>query len=114
MKHKEIILLLSSVFIIIVAWAGFSIYHNLATSTTPENLEKVASPIKTVFDEPTINRLKERRQVSPLFEFDRPTPTPTPTIPIPTPTNSPTPVASPSPTIGSLTPTESPGGGLTP
>lgn len=114
MKHKDIILLLSSIFIIIIAWVGFSIYHNLAASTTPEGLEKVALPIKTVFDEPKINRLKERRQVSPLYEFDRPTPTPTPTIPIPTPTESPTPAASPSANAENLTGTASPGGGLTP
>jgi hypothetical protein len=114
MKHKEILLLLSSVLIIIIAWAGFSIYHNLATSTTPENLEKVASPIKPLFDEQTINKLKERKLVSPLNEFDRPTPTPTPTIPIPTPTFSPTPIASPSQILEDLTGTPTPGEEINP
>jgi len=112
MKHKDIILLLSSVLIIIIAWAGFSIYHNLATSTTPEDLEKVAAPINPIFDEPTIRKLKERRLVSPLYQFD--SPSPTPTIPELAPIISPTLEASPSPTQENLTETASPGGGINP
>lgn len=98
MKHKDIILLLASIFIIVIAWVAFSIYHNLATSTTPESLEKEALPIKPSFDEPTIKKLKERNQVSPLFQFDNPLPTPT------------APQPSPSPTEENLTGVASPGG----
>ena len=111
MKHKDIILLLTSIFIVVVAWIGFSIYHNLATSTTPEILEKEALPIKSSFDEPTIKRLKERKQVSPLYQFDNPLSTPT--APDLSPTIIPSPPASPSPTVESLTPTASPGGEIT-
>lgn len=108
MKHKDIILLLLSAFIIVIAWIAFSIYHNLATSTTPETLEKEAMQIKSSFDEPTIKKLKERKQVSPLYQFDRSLPTPS--IPEQNPTFSPSPEASSSPTETNLAPTASPGG----
>lgn len=110
MKHKDIILLLTSAFIIVIAWIGFSIYHNLATSTTPEALEKEALPIKPTFDEPAIKKLKERKQVSPLYQFDASLPTPTTLIL--SPTLSPNLEASPSPTEENLTGGVSEEGGI--
>jgi len=116
MKHKEIILLSGSMFIIVVAWIGFSIYHNLVKSTTPESLEKEALPIKATFDEPVIRKLKERAQISPLYRLESSVPsiTPSPTIPELSPTLTPSPPASPSPTIESPTPTATPEGGIIP
>jgi len=99
MKHKDIIILLVSALLLVMAWVAFSVYHNLVESTTPETLEKETLPIKSSFDEPTIKKLKERKQVSPLFQLDNP-------LPIPTTPSEP----SPSPTEENLTPTASPGG----
>ncbi|OGH13539.1 MAG: hypothetical protein A2687_00110 [Candidatus Levybacteria bacterium RIFCSPHIGHO2_01_FULL_38_26] len=111
MKNKEIVLLLGSVLVIVVAWIAFSIYHNLITSTTPEDLEKEATPINPLFDESTINKLKERQQATPLFEVDTSVQIPTEDI---SSTFEPTPISSPSPTGTSLAPTASPGGQLAP
>ena len=111
MKNKELVLLLGSVLVIVVAWIAFSIYHNLITPTTPENLEKEATPIDPVFDESTINKLKERQQTAPLLEVDTSAQIPTEDL---GPTFEPTPISSPSPTGINLTPTASPGGQITP
>lgn len=70
--HKDIILLLGSAFIMVVAWIAFSIHHNFATSTIPEVLEKEALPINPTFDETKIKELKERERVLPLYQFDTP------------------------------------------
>jgi len=69
MKHKDIILLLASTFFLVVAWITFNIYHSSVESTTPEVLKKEILPIKPNFDETTINKLKERKRISPIYDF---------------------------------------------
>lgn len=78
MKQKDILLILISISIIVLAWIGFSIYHNLITSTIPEVLNVQISPIKPTFDTKTISELKTRTKVEPVFEL-RTSVTPTPT-----------------------------------
>ncbi len=67
MKHKDIILLLASALLLVIAWVVFNIYHNSVTSTTPEALEK-ETPMNPNFDEKTINKLKERGRVLPVYD----------------------------------------------
>lgn len=104
MKHKDIILLLASAFFLIVAWVAFNIYHNSVVSTTPEVLEKETLPINPNFDEATINKLKERKKVSPIYDLKIPSPSPADL--------SISPEASPA--VEFITPIASEGGGIVP
>lgn len=95
-------------FIFVLAWIGFSIYHNIITSTISQPLAVQIAPITPDFDLTTINNLQGRTNVSPVYQLNvagqsstsqestssgslnvtaTPTPTPAPTITItPTPT----------------------------
>lgn len=107
MKHKDIISILVSALLLVIAWVVFNIYHNSVTSTTPEALEKEALIINPDFDEKTINKLKERKRVLPVYDLESPSPTATPTDisptinPAPPPEENPTPTASPGGQINS-------------
>ncbi len=68
MSQKNILLLLVPAFILVVAWISFSIYHNAATSTIPENLNIQIFPITPVFDTKTIEDIKNRQIITPLYE----------------------------------------------
>lgn len=77
MKHKDIIILLSSAFLVVVAWIIFNINHNLVTSSTPEDLTKGTTPINPNFDQPTIDKLNSRVKISPTYDL-APLSSPTP------------------------------------
>lgn len=86
-------LLLISGFILVLAWIGFSIYHNLATSTVSTAVGSQLRPIPGSFDMTTINNLKNRKNISPDYNnletqisTESANPTPVPTVIIPTPT----------------------------
>ena len=68
MKQKDILLLLLPLFLIIMIWIIFSIYHNSATSTISETLDLNIKPISPDFDTQTVESLKKREQITPLFE----------------------------------------------
>lgn len=81
MKQKDILLLIIPGFFLIIIWVIFSIYHNSVTSTIPENLTLQIAPIIPTFDKTTIEVLKKRTQVTPIFELSKSssqTATPTP------------------------------------
>ncbi|MCL5438674.1 MAG: hypothetical protein M1268_01655 [Patescibacteria group bacterium] len=71
MKKREIIFLLISSVVLVVFWIIFSIYHNFATSTIPETLNVQTSAINPNFDTKTIDMLKKRQQITPVFEFKK-------------------------------------------
>ncbi|MEK7450555.1 MAG: hypothetical protein AAB662_01285 [Patescibacteria group bacterium] len=75
MKQKDIILILALTSIIVIAWIGFSIYHNLATSTISQVQSVDIKSINPTFDTKTIDRLKTRNKVAPIYEL-LPTPSP--------------------------------------
>jgi hypothetical protein len=81
MKKNDIILILLPLFLFVIAWIGFSIYHNIATSTISEPLAVQIEPITPTFDTNTIDSLKTRETISPDYELTNtlvsPTPTPT-------------------------------------
>ncbi len=68
MKQREVLLLVFSTFILIIAWIGFSIYHNLVSSTITKPVEEKIVPINPSFDTKTIDILKERRTIEPIFQ----------------------------------------------
>lgn len=100
MKKKDILLLLISGFILVVAWVGFNIYHTLATSTVSETVVQQILPIPGTFDMRSIEELKKRKKItinlSDLEKQENPTATPS-AIPTATPTISITPDISASP-----------------
>ncbi|MEX2013142.1 MAG: hypothetical protein WD967_01940 [Candidatus Levyibacteriota bacterium] len=84
MKQKDILLLIISSFSLVVFWIAFNIYHNIVTSTIPENLSVQIFPINPTFDTKTIDALKARTQVVPIFN-----PLTTQSVLLPTPTPPP-------------------------
>ena len=44
MKQRDILFLVISTFVLILAWIGFSIYHNLVSSTITKPVEEKNNP----------------------------------------------------------------------
>lgn len=103
--QKDLTLLTSSFFILVVIWISFSIYHTHTTSTVSDVLQIRIQPINGKFDTLTIDKLKKKLPVSPEFSSPfstesarnidtniaspTPTETPEPTVePIPVPTGA--------------------------
>jgi hypothetical protein len=94
MKRKDILSILVPLFIFVLAWIGFSILHNVATSTISQTLSTQILPIAPNFDTNTIDKLKQRQNIATVYQTTVPvqniiiptatasavTPTPTPTI----------------------------------
>lgn len=81
MKQREIYLLLISSFILVVFWVAFSIYHNSVTSTISQTLNVQIIPINPSFDTKTINNIKKRPEITPIYQLEKTTTeelTPTP------------------------------------
>jgi len=81
MKQKDILLILIPTFIITILWVVFSIYHNLTTSTIVDPLTIQILPLNGAFDEKSIQSIKNRQRIDPLYELQEipvlsPTPTP--------------------------------------
>ena len=55
-------------FVMVMIWIGFNIYHAWATSTISADLALQIVPIKPNFDTNTIHALKKRSSIAPLFE----------------------------------------------
>lgn len=68
MKKKDILVLLIPTFIFIFAWIGFSIYHSSVKSTISEELNMQITPISPDFDSKTIDKLKKRQNVTPIYQ----------------------------------------------
>lgn len=75
MKQRDILFLVISTFVLILAWIGFSIYHNLVSSTITGPVVEKIIPINPTFDTKTIDSLKERKNIEPLFEVSSKEPT---------------------------------------
>ncbi|MFH1186873.1 MAG: hypothetical protein V1697_01720 [Candidatus Levyibacteriota bacterium] len=69
MKHKDIYILLIPSFVLVVFWIIFTIYHNSVSSTITPTQSVQIKPISPDFDMTTIQALKKRGQVVPLFEM---------------------------------------------
>jgi hypothetical protein len=67
-KQKDILFILISSFIVVVAWIGFNIYHIKVTSTVSEHIQYQLNPINPTFDQQTMQELKNRENINPLFE----------------------------------------------
>ena len=114
--QRDILFLSVSMFVIILLWVGFNLYHAWATSTISEDLQLQIVPIAPNFDTQSLNGLKTRDKIEPIFDISNkvsaspaaqetiiltpPTPTPKETLPTeePTPTEALLPTEEPTPT----------------
>lgn len=104
MKKNDILLILIPLALFALSWIGFSVYHNIITTTISQPLSVQIEPITPDFNTNTITSLKARRTISPMYDIGTPTPTPTVNTsasPSATPTISPT-KSIPATTGGSL------------
>lgn len=69
MKQRDLLIILVPAFLLSILWIIFSIYHNLTTSTIKDPLNSQIIPIEGKFDTATINKLKEKQRVNPLFNI---------------------------------------------
>jgi len=81
MKQKDVFVILILLFVFVVVWIGSSIYHNSISSTISKTLNQDIFQIDPKFDVQTIDKLKNRQRLNPLFELENITPTPTPLPP---------------------------------
>ena len=91
MKKNDILMILVPSCIFVLAWIGFSLIHNIATSTISEALDTQITTISPAFDTNTIAALKQRKNVAPIYQITVPIEnivvpaTPSAAIPTPTP-----------------------------
>lgn len=80
MKQKDFLIILIPGVVLSILWVVFTIYHNLTTSTIKDPLTFQIMPIEGKFDTKTINKLKEKQRINPLFDIvaSETTPTPSP------------------------------------
>lgn len=88
MKRKDVLIILIPTFIFAVLWIIFSIHHAVNTPTITENTSMQISPISPSFDNKTIDALKKREIVTPLYEIPGASNNLSPTLPTPTPSVS--------------------------
>ena len=89
MKKNDILILLIPSMLIVILWVVFSVYHNYVTSTIPENLNTQILSISPNFDLKTIENLKKRDVVIPIYQLTAPaTQADTDIEPISTPSSS--------------------------
>ncbi|KKR76768.1 MAG: hypothetical protein UU21_C0004G0035 [Candidatus Levybacteria bacterium GW2011_GWA2_40_8] len=68
MRQRDILLVIIPTFIMVVLWVAFSIYHNHISSTISEPLSLQIEPIGQSFDLNTLDNLKKRERLSPVYE----------------------------------------------
>lgn len=84
-KKRDFLNLSISLFAVVTAWVAFSIYHSFTTTTISEDLQMQITPINPTFDTETIESLKSRKKIVPLFQTDGKQEASTPATLTPTP-----------------------------
>lgn len=69
-RQKDILFILGSSFVVVVAWIGFNLYHIYVTSTVSEEVQVQLTPINPQFNDDLIRELKSREKIVPVFEKD--------------------------------------------
>jgi hypothetical protein len=92
--HKDILFILFSSFIVVVAWIGFNLYHIWVTSTISEELQVQLTSIDGSFDMKTLQKLKTRERVNPAFERQG--------VPVQPTAAAPTGITQPTPSVSTL------------
>lgn len=82
MKQRDILFLSISVFAVIAFWIGFNIAHNLDESKISAPIQENIIPISPDFDTKTIETIKSRQKVEPLYETGVSSASSSPSIPV--------------------------------
>lgn len=77
MKKKDILIILTLLFLVVTAWISSEIYHSFVESTISETVNQEIAPINPTFDKGTIDMLKQREKINPSFELENKISTPT-------------------------------------
>lgn len=72
MKQQDLLFLFGSVVSLVVVWILFNLYHNSVTTTVSKEVQIKIDPIAPDFDTQTIQSLKTRLKVSPIFDIPTP------------------------------------------
>lgn len=72
MKQNEILFLLGSICIVVLAWIAFTIVHNSLTSTISGTTLQAITPISATFDSNTIDAMTKRTVIQPLYTIQPP------------------------------------------
>jgi hypothetical protein len=86
-KQKDTLIIVILLFIFVLIWIGEGIYRSTVNSTISQDVARAISPISPNFDTKTIEKLKTREKIEPIYA----TPSASPNIAIPTlmPTSAP-------------------------
>lgn len=68
MKKKDILFILISGSVLILAWIIFNIYHNSKSTTISETTNIQIAPIDPSFNTKTIEEIKKRKNIQPIYE----------------------------------------------
>lgn len=71
MKKNDLTFLFGSGLLLVVAWILLSIYHQSVTSTIPQAVTIQIAPIDPIFDVQTIDLLKKRQSIPPVYEIQQ-------------------------------------------
>jgi len=69
--QNDVLYLSMSLFILVVSWICFNIYHTWATSKITPLVQMQITPINPRFDTNTIDQIKRRQQVAPLYQLPK-------------------------------------------
>ncbi len=107
MKQRDTVFVLASSAIVVILWIVFSVISKYTSPTVNDVVLSSVTPIEKTFDLATLDQIKKRQKVEPLFTAQQPVVSITPTIsPNPrliSPTTSPTPTTSLTPTLSPTT-----------
>ncbi|HSX09245.1 MAG TPA: hypothetical protein VLF93_03770 [Candidatus Saccharimonadales bacterium] len=66
-KQNDLLFILVSSFIVVVAWISFNIYHIIVTSTINQHIQYQLTPIDPTFSQQIMQELKTREDINPLY-----------------------------------------------
>jgi hypothetical protein len=66
--QKDILYISISSFVIVAVWIASNLYHAYVTSTITPDLQSQIEPIDSKFNTDTIQHIKNRKVITPVFE----------------------------------------------
>jgi hypothetical protein len=69
MKKKDILVILIPSFICVLAWIIFSVIHSYLSPTVSKSINIEVTPIEPNFDTKTLELIKQRQVIEPIFEI---------------------------------------------
>ena len=60
MRSKDFLIVAIFTFVTVTAWIVFDVYHASISSTVTQVQEKLIAPFNPIFDQKTVNQIRER------------------------------------------------------